>query len=74
MIGRERVLRLMIVIVGTLIGVLVARRRGPASALLDGTLMIPYVIPGIDPVYHTPTIDSGDSEPELQPADALLLT
>lgn len=36
-----------IVTVGTLIGVLVARRRTGAAALLDGTLMIPYVIPGI---------------------------
>lgn len=36
-----------IVTVGTLIGVLVARRRTGSVALLDGTLMIPYVIPGI---------------------------
>lgn len=36
-----------IVIIGTLIGALVARRRSVAVSLLDGTLMIPYVIPGI---------------------------
>ncbi len=36
-----------IVVVGTVIGVLVARRRTAPAALLDGTLMIPYVIPGI---------------------------
>ncbi len=36
-----------IVIIGTLIGALVARRRSAAVSLLDGTLMIPYVIPGI---------------------------
>lgn len=36
-----------IVIAGTLIGYLVARRRGPATAALDGALMIPYIVPGI---------------------------
>ena len=36
-----------IVLVGTVVGVLVARRRNAPAALLDGTLMIPYVIPGI---------------------------
>ncbi len=36
-----------IVIIGTLIGALVARRRSVAVSLLDGTLMVPYVIPGI---------------------------
>lgn len=36
-----------IIAVGTLIGALVARRRTAAVSLLDGTLMIPYVIPGI---------------------------
>ena len=34
-------------LIGTLIGALVARRRSVAVSLLDGTLMIPYVIPGI---------------------------
>jgi len=37
----------LIVIVGTMIGYLLARRPGPASAALDGTLMIPYIVPGV---------------------------
>jgi iron(III) transport system permease protein len=36
-----------IMLAGTLIGVVVARRRSVAAAALDGTLMIPYVVPGI---------------------------
>lgn len=36
-----------IVVAGTLIGALVARRRTAPTALLDGALMIPYVIPGV---------------------------
>ncbi|MDB5587481.1 MAG: iron transporter permease [Devosia sp.] len=37
----------LIVLVGTLIGVLVARRTNLNTALLDGAFMIPYVMPGI---------------------------
>ncbi len=37
----------MIVIVGTLVGVLVARRTSFNTSLLDGAFMIPYVMPGI---------------------------
>ncbi|ODT81273.1 MAG: ABC transporter permease [Pelagibacterium sp. SCN 64-44] len=38
---------LMIVVVGTIVGVLVARRTTVNTALLDGAFMIPYVMPGI---------------------------
>ncbi|KKB08872.1 ABC transporter permease [Devosia chinhatensis] len=37
----------MIVIVGTIVGVLVARRTNLNTSLLDGAFMIPYVMPGI---------------------------
>lgn len=37
----------MIVIAGTLIGYLVARRPRPATAALDGVMMIPYIVPGV---------------------------
>lgn len=37
----------LIVIVGTVIGVLVARRTNLNTSLLDGAFMIPYVMPGI---------------------------
>lgn len=38
---------LLIVVVGTLIGCLVARRNTVQTSLLDATLMVPYVMPGI---------------------------
>ncbi len=38
---------LLIVVIGTLIGCLVARRNTAHSSLLDATLMVPYVMPGI---------------------------
>lgn len=38
---------IMIVIVGTIIGVLVARRTTLNTSMLDGAFMIPYVMPGI---------------------------
>lgn len=38
---------LLIVVIGTLIGCLVARRNTAQSSLLDATLMVPYVMPGI---------------------------
>ena len=38
---------ILIVIAGLLIGYLVARRRGPATASLDTLLMVPYLVPGI---------------------------
>ncbi len=37
----------LIVMVGTLVGVLVARRTNLNTSLLDGAFMIPYVMPGI---------------------------
>ncbi|PZN59599.1 MAG: iron ABC transporter permease [Proteobacteria bacterium] len=37
----------LIVLVGTLVGVLVARRTNLNTSLLDGAFMIPYVMPGI---------------------------
>ena len=37
----------LIVIVGTVVGVLVARRTNLNTALLDGAFMVPYVMPGI---------------------------
>ncbi|QDZ12827.1 ABC transporter permease [Devosia ginsengisoli] len=37
----------LIVIVGTVVGVLVARRTNFNTALLDGAFMVPYVMPGI---------------------------
>jgi len=37
----------MIVVIGTLIGVLVARRTNLNTSMLDGAFMIPYVMPGI---------------------------
>jgi iron(III) transport system permease protein len=37
----------LIVVMGTLIGVLVARRTNVNTSLLDGAFMIPYVMPGI---------------------------
>lgn len=37
----------LIVIVGTLIGVLVSRRTNLNTSVLDGAFMIPYVMPGI---------------------------
>lgn len=38
---------LLIVVVGTLIGCLVARRNTVQTSLLDAALMVPYVMPGI---------------------------
>jgi iron(III) transport system permease protein len=38
---------LLIVVIGTLIGCLVARRTTVSTSLLDGAFMIPYVMPGI---------------------------
>lgn len=38
---------LLIVVAGTLIGCLVARRTTLSTSLLDGAFMIPYVMPGI---------------------------
>ena len=37
----------LIVILGTLIGYIVARRRSMASGPLDSVLMVPYVVPGV---------------------------
>lgn len=37
----------LIVAVGTLIGYLLARRPSTGTTLLDGTLMVPYIVPGI---------------------------
>lgn len=37
----------MIAVVGTLIGCVVARRTSLSTSLLDGMLMVPYVMPGI---------------------------
>lgn len=37
----------LIIIIGTVIGVLVARRTTVSTSLLDGAFMIPYVMPGI---------------------------
>ncbi len=36
-----------IVVVGTLIGYLITRRPSRTTAVLDGALMIPYVVPGV---------------------------
>jgi iron(III) transport system permease protein len=36
-----------IVCMGTLIGYLITRRPRPATAALDGVLMVPYIVPGI---------------------------
>ena len=36
-----------IVIVGTVIGYLITRRPSRATAVLDGLLMVPYVVPGV---------------------------
>lgn len=38
---------LLIVVIGTLIGCLVARRTTVSTSVLDGAFMIPYVMPGI---------------------------
>ncbi|HQZ11366.1 MAG TPA: iron ABC transporter permease [Devosia sp.] len=38
---------LLIIVIGTLIGCLVARRTTISTSLLDGAFMIPYVMPGI---------------------------
>lgn len=37
----------LIVIVGTAIGYMLTRRENAATGLLDGTLMIPYIVPGV---------------------------
>ena len=37
----------LIVVVGTLIGYLLARRPSAGTTLLDGALMVPYIVPGI---------------------------
>ena len=37
----------LIVVAGTLIGSLVARRETRSAALLDGALFIPYIVPGV---------------------------
>ena len=37
----------LIVAVGTMIGYLLARRPGTGASLLDGALMVPYIVPGI---------------------------
>ena len=36
-----------IIVVGTLIGYLITRRPSRATAVLDGLLMVPYVVPGV---------------------------
>jgi iron(III) transport system permease protein len=36
-----------IVVVGTALGYLITRRPSPATAALDGLLMVPYVVPGV---------------------------
>lgn len=36
----------MILVVGALVGYIIARRQGPVSRLLDLLIMIPYVVPG----------------------------
>ena len=36
-----------IVVAGTLIGYLITRRRSRATAIVDGLLMVPYVVPGV---------------------------
>lgn len=38
---------LFIVIAGTLVGYVLARRSGTATTLLDGALMVPYIVPGV---------------------------
>jgi iron(III) transport system permease protein len=38
---------MLIVVIGTVIGTLVARRTTVSTSLLDGAFMIPYVMPGI---------------------------
>ncbi|HEX5077586.1 MAG TPA: iron ABC transporter permease [Geminicoccaceae bacterium] len=37
----------LIVVLGTLIGYLLARRENVLTGALDGTLMIPYIVPGV---------------------------
>jgi iron(III) transport system permease protein len=37
----------LIVVLGTLIGYLLVRRESALTGVLDGTLMIPYVVPGV---------------------------
>ena len=37
----------LIVILGTLIGYVLARRDGPVAGTLDSALMIPYIVPGV---------------------------
>jgi len=36
----------LIVVVGTLLGFVIARRRTPAARILDPLLMVPYIVPG----------------------------
>lgn len=37
----------LIVIVGTLIGYVLARRKSPLVGALDGALLVPYIVPGV---------------------------
>ena len=37
----------LIVVLGTLVGYLLVRRENALTGALDGTLMIPYVVPGV---------------------------
>jgi len=37
----------LIVVVGTLIGYILARRESPLAGILDGALLVPYIVPGV---------------------------
>ncbi|MGQ0675179.1 MAG: ABC transporter permease [Rhodospirillales bacterium] len=37
----------LIVVVGTLIGYILARRESPLAGALDGALLVPYIVPGV---------------------------
>lgn len=37
----------LIVVIGTLIGYILARRESPLAGALDGALLVPYIVPGV---------------------------
>ena len=38
---------MLIVVLGTLIGYILARRESPAAGMLDSMLLVPYIVPGV---------------------------
>jgi iron(III) transport system permease protein len=61
----------LIVTLGTLIGYLLARRESAVTGALDGTLMIPYIVPGV--VLGLAFVVTFNQEPLLLTGTALII-